>query len=438
MDAREAALKILAGSEQDGAKSDELLSDELSYPGLKPIDRGLLKELVSGVLRNRSRLDFILDGSLKKGVGSLTVWERNILRLGLYQIAHLDRIPQSAAVNESVKLAKRFSRPGTIGLTNAILRDIIRNRQWTKPLDITDSYEKLSVEYSHPEWLVRKWLDQIGIDETDALLEANNRPAPVTIRVNRLKTSADALFHVLEASGFEPRRNALAGTALDLGNPAGLIESEPFRWGLFYIQDAAAQVVSQIATVSPGQRALDLCAAPGGKLTAFAEMTGDDGLIIGVDIGQQKIARIRENLRRLGVRLVRLVCADAATFTSRKRFDLVLADVPCSGLGVLRRRMDLRWRIGPDDIPRLAALQAAILGNAATLVEPGGRLIYSTCTLTPEENEQQISRFLERHSEFKSVKPGLPDSMLSGSFLYLWPHRHQSDGAFAACLEKMR
>lgn len=436
MDAREAALKVLAGSEQGAAKSDELLSDELSCPDLKPVDRGLVKELVAGVLRHRNRLDYVLDGSLRNGVASLTVWERNILRLGLYQLAYLDRIPRSAAVNESVKLAKRFSRPGTIGLTNAVLRDIIREFKWAKPLDIADSYARLSVEYSHPEWLVRKWIDQIGMDETVALLQAGNRPAPVTLRVNRLKTTTDDLFHILSESGFEPGRNALIGTALDLGCPAGLVDSEPFRQGLFYIQDAAAQVTSSLIPSLPGQCALDLCAAPGGKLSAMAETMAGDGLLVGVDIGTRKLARVRLNLSRLGVSGFSLVCADAVSFASRQRFDVVMADVPCSGLGVLRRRLDLRWRIKPEDIERLADLQAGILDNAAVLVKPGGRLVYSTCTLVPEENERQVERFLGRHGEFIVRAPAVPATMLQGEFLSLWPHRHQSDGAFAACLQR--
>jgi 16S rRNA (cytosine967-C5)-methyltransferase len=354
----------------------------------------------------------------------------------LYQIAYLDRIPHSAAVNESVKLAKRYSRPGTIGLTNAVLRDIIRSTRWAKPLDIADSYAKLSVEYSHPEWLVRKWIDQIGIEETIALLAANNRPAPVTIRVNRRKTTPEALFQILAESGFEPGRNALVETALDVGHPAGLAGSEPFRQGLFYIQDAAAQAASSLVSALPGQWALDLCAAPGGKLSAMAETMAGGGLLVGADIGTRKLARVRQNLSRLGMSGVHLVCADAVTVAVREKFEWVLADVPCSGLGVLRRRLDLRWRITPEDIPRLAGLQAAILDNAATLVKPGGRVVYSTCTLVPEENERQIERFLERHGDFAVRPPALPEAMLQGAFLSLWPHRHGSDGAFAACLEK--
>jgi 16S rRNA (cytosine967-C5)-methyltransferase len=292
------------------------------------------------------------------------------------------------------------------------------------------------VEFSHPEWLVRKWAGRIGIDETAALLEANNRPAPVTLRVNRLKTSADDLFQALETAGFEPRRNALAGTAMDVGRPAGLTESEPFRQGLFYIQDAAAQTVPPLIRFMPGQRVLDLCAAPGGKLTAIAEAMAGDGLLIGADVGTRKLARVRQNLSRLGVSGVPLVCADAATLAVRGVFDAVLADVPCSGLGVLRRRLDLRWRIMPEDVDRLAGVQAAIIDNAATLVRPGGLLLYSTCTLMPEENELQVERFLERHGEFGILRPEAPETMLQGPYLSLWPHRHRCDGAFAACLRR--
>jgi 16S rRNA (cytosine967-C5)-methyltransferase len=181
---------------------------------------------------------------------------------------------------------------------------------------------------------------------------------------------------------------------------------------------------------------LDLCAAPGGKLSAMAETIGGDGLLVGADIGTKKLARVRQNLSRLGVSGVPLVCADASSFAVREKFDWVLADVPCSGLGVLRRRLDLRWRIKPDDIARLAGLQAAILDNAAALVKPGGHLMYSTCTLVPEENEQQVERFLGQHGNFTLCTLEVPGEMRQGDFLCLWPHRHRSDGAFAACLER--
>lgn len=438
MDARAAALKALAGSELGAAKSDELLAAELSGPELKPTDRALAKELVSGVLRNRGRLDHVLDRSLKQGLGSLTAWERNNLRLGLYQLSSLDRIPQSAAVNESVKLAKRFGRRGTIGLTNAVLRDIIRKRSWAKPLEIADSYRRLAVEHSHPEWLVRRWITELGEDQAIALLAAGNREAPVTIRPNRLKATTESLQQALAESGFEPRRNALIGAALDIGRPAGLTAAPEFRQGLFYIQDAAAQLVGALAVAAAGPLNLDLCCSPGGKLTAVAEASSPGCLTIGADIGIAKLRRVRQNLSRLGIGGVQLVCADAARFATRRHFDLVLADVPCSGLGVLRRRLDLRWRIRPEDVARLAALQAAILEAAAGLVAPGGTLLYSTCTLTPEENEQQVDRFLGVHSEFRAAVPDLPDRFRRGPFLYLWPHRHGADGAFAACLTKQR
>ncbi|MRR09089.1 16S rRNA (cytosine(967)-C(5))-methyltransferase RsmB [bacterium] len=438
MDARTAALKVLAGSELGAAKSDELLAEQLSSPGLKPVDRALARELVSGVLRSRGRLDHVLDRSLKQGLGSLTAWERNNLRLGLYQLSSLDRIPQSAAVNESVKLARRFGRQGTIGLTNAVLRDIIRKRSWTKPLDIADSYRRLAVEHSHPEWLTKRWIAELGEDQATALLAAGNREAPVTVRPNRSRTTTESLQRVLAESGFEPRRNGLVDGALDIGRPAGLTASPEFRQGLFYIQDAAAQLVGALAAAAAGPLNLDLCCSPGGKLTTMAEAAAPGSLTVGADISLAKLARVRQNLSRLGIGGVPLVCADAARFAVRRLFDLVLADVPCSGLGVLRRRLDLRWRIVPEDVARLAGLQAAILDAAADLVAPGGHLLYSTCTLTPEENERQVDRFLGVHPEFQAIVPDLPDRFRQGPYLYLWPHRHGADGAFAACLAKRR
>lgn len=436
MTARETALKILDQVERGEALSDALLARHLRQSDLSPADLGLVRQLVSGVMRSRSRLDWILDCSLQKGLGSLKSLEINILRLGLYQIACLDRVPGFAAVNESVNLVKRFGRKGIIGLTNAVLRDIIRSRRHLSRPDTGNKIKDAAIEYSHPEWLVRRWVSERGWDDAIRLMSANNSPAPVIIRVNPLKTSTAELIGRLKERGFRPRLLDGLPPAVLVEEPSGLVDDETFSRGHFYFQDAGAQMVGCLYLPRPDGAILDLCAAPGGKAGQVLETAGSRAVLYAVDIGLSKLRRIRENFLRLGLVSWHLINGDAANIKFRCEFDLVLADLPCSGLGVLRRRLDLRWRVREADIPRLSELQSRILDNAAGMVRPGGVLIYSTCTITPEENHQQVQRFLARHPGFMldRAERYLPSETVENGCLSIWPHRHGWDGSFAARL----
>jgi 16S rRNA (cytosine967-C5)-methyltransferase len=391
-------------------------------------------------MRNRSRLDWILNSSLKKGLESLNSLETNILRMGLYQIAYLDRVPGFAAVNESVNLVKRFGRKGIIGLTNAVLRDIIRNRRHLSRPDTGDKFRDAAIEYSHPEWLVKRWVNELGWEEALRLLSANNSPAPVVIRVNPLKTSPEELIVRLKEKGFGAQPMDGLPLAILVEEPAGLTSDEAFSRGHFYFQDAGAQMVGLLYRPRPEDLILDLCAAPGGKAGQALEEAGDGAELYAVDIGFHKLRRTRENFVRLGLNSWHLINGDAAGIKFSRRFDLVLADLPCSGLGVLRRRLDLRWKIGEADILRLSGLQSRILDNAAEMVEPGGALVYSTCTLTPEENARQIEGFLTRQTGFSldRAERYLPPGAAEGGYLSVWPHRQGRDGSFAARLVRVK
>jgi 16S rRNA (cytosine967-C5)-methyltransferase len=436
--ARETALKILSDVEKNTEFSDSILRKYFTQAGLSRIDQNLARELVSGVLRQRTKLDWLLDGCLKRGLKSLNTLEANILRLGLYQVAFLDKIPAFAAVNESVELVKRFGRKEIIGLTNAVLRDIIRNKKYLKKPDTGDRVKDAGIEYSHPEWLIERWAKQLGWDDTLKILEFNNSPAPVIIRTNRLKTSAEILFEQLQAGGFEPKYLKILPQAIEINNPSGLVDNELFVRGHFYFQDSSAQAAGMLFGAKEGDIILDLCAAPGGKAGLAIEQAGGRADVFALDLSFRKLSRVRENFIRLGLDSWYLINGDAAKIKFKTAFDLVLADVPCTGLGVIRRRLDLRWRIRETDIQRMAELQSRILENAAGLVKPGGALVYSTCTLTPEENQDQIAIFLNRHSEF-SLGPAekyLPAVLAQYGFLAAWPQLHQMDGAFAARLVK--
>lgn len=433
MTARELALRVLVKAERGEALSDGLLRDEFARAGLGREDRALARELTAGVLRHRSRLDWALDGSLKRGVASLTVPEANILRLGVYQLAMLDRVPAYAAVDESVRLSKRFARKGVIGLTNAVLRDIIKKRAWEREITTGDPARDLAVKHSHPEWLARRWLAQLGPEGAEALLEADNRPAPVFVWANPRRTSLRQLLADLEAGGFEPKPHHLLPEAVEIGCPYGLFAHELFARGHLYAQDPSAQMAGMLLGAEPGRMVLDLCAAPGGK-ACWAASREPEALVVAVDSSRDKMGLISGNAARLGLENIAPVCGDALNFAVRGQFDAVLVDAPCSGLGVLRRRLDLRWRVKEADITRLAGLQSKILDNAASLVRPGGALVYCTCTVAAEENSGQVDAFLEGHPDFALDPAGgyLPAEAVAVGMMQTWPHLDGMDGAFGA------
>jgi 16S rRNA (cytosine967-C5)-methyltransferase len=347
----------------------------------------------------------------------------------------MDRIPDYAAVDECVRLSKRYARKAAIGLTNAVLRDIIKKGAKGRKPSTGDPVRDLAIEYSHPEWLVKRWLAQLGTQGAAELLEVDNRTAPVFVWPNPGRTNLTRLFSDLEAAGFEPRHHPLVSEAVELGRPAGIFEHPLFADGHLYLQDPGAQLVGRLLDLKPGQRLLDLCAAPGGK-ACWAAGRHPSISVTAVDSSRNKIHLLTGNAARLGLDNILPVCGDAVDFSVRRKFDAVLVDAPCSGLGVLRRRLDLRWRIREDDIGRLAGIQSRILDNAALLVRPGGALVYSTCTLTPEENQEQVAGFLDSHRDFEidAADRLLPPGTAQTGMLQTWPHLQGTDGAFAARL----
>lgn len=414
-------------------------------PLLTDLDKTFAREIVYGVLRWRGRLDWIIAAYSRIKPSRLERAILAILRMGAYQILFMDRVPAPAAVDESVKLAKGLRKKEATAFVNGILRGIAEGRKEITYPDLqTHPIDNIAAFHSLPQWLVRRWVDQFGREETIALCSANNQFPSLTVRVNTLKASREEVIQQLHDQGIEASPTPFSPVGLCIKDPPALTSWAPLQDGWLQVQNEAAQLVSLILASKPGQRVLDLCAAPGGKTTHLAELMQDQGEIIAVDVSQAKLALVQENCRRLGISIVKAMALDATKplpFPSGS-FDGCLIDAPCTGLGTLRRHPEGKWRIKEQDITRLQEMQGQILRQAAPLVKQGGVLVYSTCTLTSEENEGVIKAFLSEHPEFRlenasELLPrgceGLVDSQ---GYLRTFPHRHGMDGFFAARLKR--
>ena len=366
------------------------------------------------------------------------------MRLGAYQIFFLDRVPASAAVNESVRLAKTLGGKAIAGFVNAVLRAMTRAETIPLPDPADDPILHLSVKHSHPEWLVKRWLPRLGPEQTIALCAANNEIPPVTVRVNPLKTTRDALSAELKRAGIDVMSCRVSSSGLMLRGVAHLTELPAYQRGEFYVQDEAAQLVGLAVDPKPGERILDACAAPGGKSTHLAELMGDRGEVVAADAGAKRLKRIVENAGRLGHTSIRPVVADVTRDSSalgKTAYDRILVDAPCSGLGILRRNPEAKWYKTEAVIGTMAMLQLKILDKVAPLLKHGGVLVYSTCTTEPEENENIVGSFLARHPDFQidSLRPLWPESpglVTPEGYLNTILNPYQMDHFFAARLIK--
>ena len=429
--ARDTALRVLVRCRTAGAWADAALAAQLRRDGLSGPEAALCSRIVYGVMQNRLLLDFYLGAYCSQKVDHLQPPLLEILRIGAYQILFLDKIPHSAAVNQAVEQAKDNGRAKAAGLVNAVLRQLSRNKGHLPKIPDQDALHSLSIRYSHPKWLVKRLQAILG-PETEACLAADNAPAPLTIQVNPLKTTAEELTAELEASGVTVRPHPWVSGCLELDHAGDLTALAPFRAGKFLVQGPAARLVSQIAGVGPGMRVLDVCAAPGGKSFSAAFAMEDQGEILACDLHENKLKRIREGAERLGLACIQTTAADGRVFRPEweAAFDVVLVDAPCSGLGIVRKKPDVRYK-KPDDLFALPVIQRAILDNAARYVKPGGTLVYSTCTILPEENEGVSDSFLAEHPDFCRTPFALfePVGETEGQ-VTLWPHRHGTDGFY--------
>ncbi len=431
---REKALEILTRVET-GAFADALL--DRARQAFDARDNAFILELVYGTLRNRTLLDWTLNQFSTHPLAKTDAWTRNILRLGAYQMLFLDKIPVSAAVNTAADLAKDYGKKG--GYVNGLLRNLDRKRASLVGPGPDDPVKRLSILHSHPEWLVRRWVKRFGEERAERLLRENNRPAPLSVRANTLKTTRDRLKASLEAEGAAAIETAYSTVGLEIISSPGLRSLTAYGKGWFMVQDQAPQLISLMLGPRPGETVLDACAAPGGKATHLAELMENRGAVIALESDQGRLKRIRENSARLGISIISPVWGDAMKY-QEGRFDKVLIDAPCSGLGVLRRHPDGRWNKNEKAIRERAVLQRGILENCALLLKPGGALVYATCTTEPEENEEVIDSFLAEHNEFAIEDPQqlLPASAArlvdDRGFFRTFPDEPAMDGFFGVRL----
>ena len=438
MDAREVALLTLSACQRQGAWSDGHLKKAIRDAGLDSRDGALATQLCAGVIQNQMLLDHYLNHFSKVKTGKMEEKVLLALRLGLYQMLFLDRIPASAAVNTSVNLARKYSRnPRSAALVNGVLRAI--GRQEVLPEPAGGLAERLSVKYSHPKWLVELFLERLGPEETVALLTEDNSRPPVYAHVNPVKTDLAGLLSRLEGEGVKAEAHPWLEGCVTLSRTGDLERLPAFQEGLFTIQDPAAKLAVLAADVKPEMRVLDVCAAPGGKSFAAAMAMEDRGEVISCDIHPHKQLLVEKGAKRLGLSCVTAFTLDARSFEAgfEGAFDRIIADVPCSGLGVIRKKPDIRYK-DPNPLVGLPAIQKEILENVCRYVKPGGILVYSTCTVLERENESVVQDFLEKHGEFKAEAfclPG-PAGEAGQGMCTLWPHRHGTDGFFISRLRK--
>lgn len=446
--ARGVALKILTSVEQEGAYSNLLLNETLQRADLSGADSGLATELVYGTISRRNTIDYFLNSYVQKGLGKLEVWVRNLLRLSFYQIYYLDRIPPHAAVNEAVKIAKKLGHQGISGMVNGVLRNVLRNQdKLVLPKDLP-AVSRISLEHSHPEWLVDKWVKWLGEEKTADICEANNVPPAISIRVNTTVIKRDELMEQMREAGLDVSSSKLAQDGIVVRSGGNMALTSWYRDGLLSIQDESSMLVAQAVDVKPGMSVLDCCAAPGGKSCHIAEKLESTGKVIANDVHPHKAKLIEDQAKRLGLSQITSRNGDAAELGRqfpKESFDRILLDAPCSGLGVIRRKPDLKWVKTEEDIVDISQLQTELLEAVHELLKPGGILVYSTCTMEPSENDEVVQQFLSKHPEYKlEMEPfleGIPalhgeQEYAKDKGLQIFPDDFHSDGFYIARLRK--
>ncbi|HMF93494.1 MAG TPA: 16S rRNA (cytosine(967)-C(5))-methyltransferase RsmB [Vicinamibacterales bacterium] len=408
-------------------------------------DRALAADIASGVQRWRATIDHVIGTFSKRPPSRLDSEIVEILRLSIYQLLHLTRVPASAVVDDAVNLVRRAGKTSATGFVNAVLREVSRRRDALplppRPADPSDrdaALDYFSVALSHPRWLAARWYDRLGFEIAEQWMQFNNTPGTLTLRANRLKVTRDELAERLRAQDVELHAAPYApdGLIVDAGYPLRLGLDDA---GFFFVQDEASQLVALLAGDRPPRLVLDACASPGGKTTAIAAAMSGNGLLVATDLRDRRLALLRRTVAASGATNVRIVQMDVRRpLPFRARFDCVLVDAPCSGLGTLRRDPDIRWRRRDSDIAALAATELTMLRQAAAIVAPGGRLVYATCSSEPEENEQVVDAFAAETRDFIPASALSANSQLTGSlidargFLRTEPHRHQLESFFGA------
>ncbi|WP_335870670.1 16S rRNA (cytosine(967)-C(5))-methyltransferase RsmB [Bacillus sp. 2205SS5-2] len=435
---REAALEVLESVEKNQAYSNLLLNSVIKKYELTGPDIGLVTELTYGTIQRKLTLDYYLTPFLKKKIES---WVQQLLRLSLYQMLYLDKIPDRAVIFEAVEISKRKGHKGISGMVNGVLRSV--QRDGVQSLDlIKDEVERLSVETSHPLWLVNRWVAQFGIEKTKKMCETNILAPFQSARVNVTKITVDAVVDMLHEEGVEVEKSVIIPEAIRAikGN---LAKTSAFKKGLFTIQDESSMIVAYALGLEKGLNVLDACAAPGGKTTHIAEKLDNTGSVLALDLHEHKVKLIRENADRLGLTNITTKTTDsrkAQNIIDNESLDRILVDAPCSGLGVLRRKPDIKYNKTEKDLMSLQKIQLDILDEVAPLLKKGGILVYSTCTVDQNENKGTVDAFLEKHSDFElhplSTLPEFVQPLIEKNTLQVLPQDFGGDGFFISSFIK--
>jgi len=440
---RHVALDILIRVETKNRHPDDLLTDAFRrHRSLTDRDRAFITELVYGTLRWRGKIDWVIARFSKVKNERMEKVIFHILRLGVYQLLFLTKIPHRATVNESVILTRKMKNREAAGFVNAVLRQIIREGGETGLPQVEGApQEVLAVEQAFPLWAVTRLWDRWGENETRAFCQASNRPAPLSLRANTLKTDRGKLLERLKNQGLSVLPTSYSPDGLVLEEAPPISRMPLLKSGYYQIQDEAAQLIAYLVNPQPGERVLDACAAPGAKTTHLAQLMANEGKIYALDIDAARLRLIRESCRRMGMNNVTMLRRDVTQpviLPEQEGFDAILMDVPCTGWGTIRRNPDIKWRTKCEDVVRLASLQRRILENLANLLKKGGRMVYSTCTVFEEENEELVEGFLKGRRDFSLDRGGLSfidDALFDArDFFRTLPHHHATDGFFAARL----
>ena len=443
-DARTLSVKILTRVERTDSYLDKLIDYEIKTEVLNDYDKSLLNEICHGVIRWMRRLDWFLNGFYRGQWEKCMPEIKNTLRVALYQILFLNKIPDYAAVNEATEFVKRISTQKHADVVNGLLRTIIRTKdELIYPTREIDEVKYLGIMQSHPNWMVKRWIQRFGFDDAEKLAESNNKRPILTVRINTLKISREDFLKKLTEKNIVYRFCKYTENFITLRLMSKIYLDEYFKNGFYAVQDESAGLVSALLNPGENDLILDMCSAPGGKSSHIAQLLGNKGHIIAVDKYDAKIKMIRENLERLGVTNTEFVQDNAEEFSNEaitsQKFDKILLDAPCSGLGVLSKKPDIRWKREIEDIINLSKIQTKLLESASGLIKPGGVIVYSTCTTEPEENIDVVKAFLASHPEFTIDNASQyvnKDLVNEEGCIETFPHRNGIDGSFAARLVK--
>ncbi|OOE11983.1 16S rRNA (cytosine(967)-C(5))-methyltransferase RsmB [Fictibacillus arsenicus] len=443
---RAIALDVLIKIEQNQAYSNLQLNQALQKANVKDIDKGLLTSIVYGTIQRKNTIDFYLDQLLNKPIKKKDRWVLSLLRLSIFQMLYMDRVPDHAIIHEAAEIAKQRGHQGLAGLVNGILRKL--QREGTAEMDkkAGAGSEKSALTYSMPQWLFERWSSQFGNEDAEKMAESNLLPSPVTARVNTMLTTRDEVLQKLKEEGVSAEEGELSPEGIIIKD-GYLPGTEVYDKGFVTIQDESSMLVARVVAPLPGETILDACAAPGGKSTHMSEMMNGNGKVVSLDLHAHKIKLINKQAERLGLKNIEASVLDARNAGEKfdaASFDRVLVDAPCSGFGVIRKKPDLKWSKTEEDVLKLASIQKDILESASQMVKAGGTLVYSTCTVDQEENSEIAEWFLQNHPEFEwdsDFSEKMPENVktfiIEGrSDLQIMPHYFNSDGFYIAAFRK--